>query len=173
MSPFCQDFASLTDLRDEFIKYCPLTFEYGGVNGTVEDYDKTGNQMGPEKTITDEELLERVGKFVYDMVGASGSQVIPVVDIPSAQGTVATNNESTDNGGNKTNCNILMNHFRALVAIESTNDLFARVSDASAYLSGVTSVQGALGTERKENFLFGIWTYPNPKLSLRIGRLGL
>ena len=33
-SPFCQDFTSLNDFRDEFIRYMPNTFKYDDVQGT-------------------------------------------------------------------------------------------------------------------------------------------
>ena len=86
-------------------------------------------------------------QIIWRMEGVSGSQVILVFDIACGQDTdmyinvnEATNVETNNNVVHKTNCNILMNHFKALVTIESTNDLFERVSDASVYLSGVTPV---------------------------------
>ena len=33
LSPFCRSFQSLADLRDEYIRYLPNTFEYGGIRG--------------------------------------------------------------------------------------------------------------------------------------------
>ena len=36
LSPFCRDFTSLGDLRDEFIRYMPSTFNYDDVHGTVD-----------------------------------------------------------------------------------------------------------------------------------------
>ena len=35
--PFCRDFESLTDLRDELIRYCPRTFCYHDVQGDGEE----------------------------------------------------------------------------------------------------------------------------------------
>ena len=51
-----------------------------------------------------------------------------------------------------------MNHFKALLLIYSPNELLAKVSDASAYLSGICTIQGALGSDRKAKSLFGRWT---------------
>ena len=36
-SPFCWEFTSLTDLRDEFILYLPSTFDFDNVRGTIRD----------------------------------------------------------------------------------------------------------------------------------------
>ena len=33
--PFCQHFSTLEKLRDEFIKFCPRTFKYGDIAGSV------------------------------------------------------------------------------------------------------------------------------------------
>ena len=38
-SPFCRDFSSLQDLRDEFIQYCPRTFGYADIHGLKNGVD--------------------------------------------------------------------------------------------------------------------------------------
>ena len=51
-----------------------------------------------------------------------------------------------------------MSHFKALLLIDSPNELLAKVSDASACLSGICTVQGALGFDRKVKSLLRRWT---------------
>ena len=48
-----------------------------------------------------------------------------------------------------TNCATLMNHFKALFMIEFSNDLIAKVLDADTCLNGVSTIQGAFGSEQK------------------------
>ena len=64
----------------------------------------------------------------------------------------------TTNNDKKINCSTLMSHFKALLLIDSLNELLAKVSDASACLSDMCTVQGALESGRKAKFLFGCWT---------------
>ena len=50
-----------------------------------------------------------------------------------------------------------MNHFKALLLIDSPNELLAKVSDASVCLSGIYNVQRALGSNRKAKSLLRCW----------------
>ena len=58
----------------------------------------------------------------------------------------------------KINCSTPMIHFKALLSINSPNELLAKVSDAIACLNGMCTIQGALGSDRKAISLFGRWT---------------
>ena len=51
-----------------------------------------------------------------------------------------------------------MSNFKALLLIDSSNELLAKVSDATACLSGMCTDQGALGSNMKAKSLFGYWT---------------
>ena len=51
-----------------------------------------------------------------------------------------------------------MSHFKVLLLIDSSDESLVKVSDASACLSGMCTVQGALGSDRKAKSLFGRWT---------------
>ena len=51
-----------------------------------------------------------------------------------------------------------MSNFKALLLIDSSNELLAKVSDATACLSGMCTDQGALGSNMKAKSRCGRWT---------------
>ena len=52
----------------------------------------------------------------------------------------------------------LLNNVRLLMKAKSTKAILENVSKASSCLSGVSTIQGAFGNERKANTLLGHWT---------------
>ena len=64
----------------------------------------------------------------------------------------------TTKNNTKINCSTLMSYFNALLLINSPNELLVKVSDASAYPSGIFTVQRALRSDRKAKSLFRRWT---------------
>ena len=155
MSPFCRKFTSLIDLRDEYIKFCPETFKYGKVVGAEEvisedlRYDKT-------KLINDV-VIKRIAQFASYMNDTSNIKVNETRTSKSEHEKKQIDVITTKNN-TKINCNTLMSHFKALLLIDSPNELLAKVSDASACLSGICTVQGALGFDRKVKSLLRRWT---------------
>ena len=67
ISPFCRDFTSLEDLRDEFIRYMLATFNYDHVQGTddeeVEEVDDDGNDNMPMEV----SVADRVVRFTREI----------------------------------------------------------------------------------------------------------
>ena len=155
MSPFCRKFTSLIDLRDEYTKFCPETFKYGQVVGAEKVISE---ELRDNKTILiNEVVIERIAQFANYMSKNSNSKVNDTRASESEekkkQKDIITTNSDT-----KINCSTLMSHFKELLQIISPNELLAKVSDASACLSGICTVQGALGSNRKAKSLFERWT---------------
>ena len=165
ISPFCQHFSTLEKLCDEFIKFCPRTFKYGDIAGSVVGSNTIEIKMDEEESLSNEELLCKIGKFANDMKDACSNEVIEIVDNEKSEDVQNDKDNNQSNGtknknklGSTMNCEVLMTHFKSIMVADSTHDLLTKVANASAYLSGVTPVQGALGTERKAKSLFGRWT---------------
>ena len=71
MSPFCRDFTSLKDLRDEFIRYCPRTFVYDDVEGTGDLGEKDKSDSSKESSVdnfTEDMMVERIELFSSAML---------------------------------------------------------------------------------------------------------
>ena len=166
ISPFCQHFSTLEKLCDEFIKFCPRTFKYGDIAGSVVGSNTIEIKMDKEESpLSNEELLCKIGKFANDMKDACSNEVIVIVDNEKREDVQNEKDNNQSNGtknknklGSTMNCEVLMTHFKSIMVADSTHDLLTKVANASAYLSGVNPVQGALGTERKAKSLFGRWT---------------
>ena len=62
---FTRIFASLIDLKNEQIKFYPITFKYGDVSDT-EDI-KVIEVIGTESNLNDEVVLERLSQFTRNM----------------------------------------------------------------------------------------------------------
>ena len=141
MSPYCRKVTPLIGLRDEYIKFCPETLKYGKV-------------VCAEEVLINKAVIERIAQIASYMSGTSNSKVDDTRTSESEHekkqiDVITTNNDT------KINCSTLMSHFKALLLIDSPNELLAKVSDASVCLSGMCTVQGALGSDRKAKSLFG------------------
>ena len=86
-----------------------------------------------------EVVIERIAQFASYMSNTSNSKVYDTrtseSEYEKKQIDVITTNNDT-----KINCSTLMSHFKALLLIYSPNELLAKVSDASACLSGMCTV---------------------------------
>ena len=60
VSPFCSNFSSLGDLRDEFIRYLPRTFNYDSVAGNGIEQPNEDDETGGTRPSIDELLEKRI-----------------------------------------------------------------------------------------------------------------
>ena len=65
LSPFCREFKSAEDLRDEFIKFCPVTFKYNDVAGV--EQGQIVEQSNMESKMSNQVILQKIGQFANDM----------------------------------------------------------------------------------------------------------
>ena len=137
ISPFCRDFVSLEDLRDEFIGYLPSTFHYDDVHGERSDVAAEDDE-GEESQTSDAEktLADRVARFAADFAAlSSGANNNSAADVNDVQVTDGTTGEATPATSNRPNNNSeLMNVFRSIVAVPSADDLLPNVSIAATYI---------------------------------------
>ena len=176
-SPFCRDFSSLIDLRDEFIRYCPLTFKYAGVRGTgsvwvpaaKNDKNETGEESekneGPDQS-ADASMLDRLERFTSDF-----NRIAEEADADDDVDEVMVVNSDTVNEGGiedepaevaaakpraDIDNNELMTQFQSLVQVENVDDLLAKVVVASSSIEG-KSVSGSVSFARKAKSLVQRW----------------
>lgn len=161
LSPFCREFKSAEDLRDEFIKFCPVTFKYNDVAGV--EQGQIVEQSNMESKMSNQVILQKIGQFANDMEGTCSGE-----DSDMSRKICAKNNNTGNDGNEGINdstsidttghmYNDLMSQFKALLMVKSPTDLLPNVLNVSACLSGGGTVQGALGPERKAKSLFGRW----------------
>jgi len=171
MSPFCREFSTLEDLRDEFIRYCPHTFAYNDVHGTPSDDCDDDGASDPHADEdngqpTEEMMLERIKRFSSvmlesreghergdDGVGAEGGgnlEEAATEDVPVIHST------SPVALGEKDHAELLA-HFRSILAVPSADDLLDKVHLAISCLEGESSTGGAVSFARKAKSLVQRW----------------
>ena len=171
MSPFCREFSTLEDLRDEFIRYCPHTFAYNDVHGTPSDDCDDDGASDPHADEdngqpTEEMMLERIKRFSSvmlesreghergdDGVGAGGGgnlEEAATEDVPVIHST------SPVALGEKDHAELLA-HFRSILAVPSADDLLDKVHLAISCLEGESSTGGAVSFARKAKSLVQRW----------------
>ena len=176
-SPFCRDFSSLIDLRDEFIKFCPQTFEYDGVKGTGSvwasaaksgDNDtgaESGNTEGPNRS-NDAIMLDRLEHFTseFNRIAKEADadddvDEVIVVDSDTVNEGVRED-EPVEVAASKPSAaidnNELMTHFQSLVQVDNADDLLAKVLVASSSIEG-KSAAGSVSFLRKAKSLVQRW----------------
>ena len=144
-SPFCRSFSSPADLRNEFMRYLPRTFQYKDVMGdgveepTVEPEDTNT----PSKDI----MVDRIRRFASEMNKAEeednegDDDNEDVVSASSADDTSAA--DATDNSQE------LMNLFQGIIDTSSVDDILGKVLAASACLEQKNNIRGASNIIRK------------------------
>ena len=72
-SPFCREFTSLNDLRDEFILYLPSTFDFDNVRGTSNDEGAPDDNDGGDDELHSpaDVMQERVVQFQQAIIAIS------------------------------------------------------------------------------------------------------
>ena len=135
--PFCREFTSLTDLRDEFILYLPSTLDFDNVRGTRHDegapYDNDG---GDDESQSPADIMqERVVQFQQAIVaipeedGAvaeeEGDDNVVVVD--EAEGAASNSTLMSDEVSTTDEYAQLMIGFQAIVSVTSGEDILSKV----------------------------------------------
>ena len=162
ISPFCRDFTSLEDLRDEFIRYMPATFNYDHVQGTDDEEVGEVDDIGNDDMPMEVSVVDRVVRFTREITELAeqtgGSSVGSDKEGCTSEGTDIAIDEEGDGAtspilttvpfiqsGPESNAE-LMGHFRALLSISSADELSPKVVLAMACLEGESRIVGAVST---------------------------
>jgi len=172
MSPFCRGFASLKDLRDEFIRYCPRTFVYDDVEGTGDLGEKDKSDSSKESSVdnfTEDMMVERVKLFsramletpsdVDDDEGGGVSVVEQEVLGEDEVDPIATEDDlpSPPVAMGQSDHAELMSHFRSILSVSSPDDLSSNVLLAMSCIEGGKAGAGAVSFARKAKSLVQRW----------------
>ena len=151
-SPFCRNFSSPGDLRDEFIRYLPRTSQYNDVmgNGIKEA------TVEPDDTANAPSMVDRIRRFASEMAadGEDEEEDDDNDDVVSASGTSDT---PADNVTATDNSQGLMTLFKAIIDTSSVDDILDKVLAASACLERKDNIQGAANFIRKGKSLVQRW----------------
>ena len=165
-SPFCRSFVSLKDLRDEFIHYLPRTFDFDNVRGTNDggDIDNDNNDGEDYPSASPADLMrQRVVQFQREFLSASkdGASVAESDDnddlVAEVEGTEPTDSDSYELPETTGEYALLMSDFRAILSVDSADDILSKVLPAAARLEGKDLVAGAVSSMRKAKSLVQRW----------------
>ena len=164
LSPFCREFVSLVDLRDELIKYLPASFTYnaavGGSNvedaDDDEDDDEDDDKSQPSSL--EESVANRVARFTreFDALesnNGNGNSMDEEVESTAA----AAGDGERPALATKANHTALMTSFRKILAVESAEDLLEEVFVGASLIEGADRVDGAVSDARKVKSLVQRW----------------
>ena len=163
MSPFSREFTGPQDLRDEFIRYMPRTFEFDNIQGIVSG-DEEESEL-PEEECTDQPteavLLERVKRFSVAMLekpseeGAEEEdEVIVVEQVQDPAGPSTQSLPATFQQNNNTE---LMTNFRNILSVSSAEELGAKVLLGIASIEGRDATVGTVSFARRAKSLVERW----------------
>ena len=151
-------------MLQQYIQYQPSTFSYGNSYGTQasdDDDDEDGDDDGEAQPHMSEELLlKKIDQFAKDMLASDSGNDEKDEDTDHDGDTNETCDSETPEAVVEPTISPtdLLNNVRLLMKAKSTKAILENVSKASSCLSGVSTIQGALGDERKANTLLGRWT---------------
>lgn len=168
LTPFCRDFKSPTDLRDEFIRFLPSTFSYDEFAGAATAEEDKSDEDSVESGVDDDavreaSVVERIGLFAREM-SEEDSSVDEVVVVSDNAANVSAPNAAPACPPTQSlsvrpvESDQLMSHFRSILEVKSVDDLFGKVLVASSYLDGASAnVEGSISSGRKAKSLVARW----------------
>lgn len=170
-SPFCRKFSSLTDLRDELIQYLPRTFKYGAASGgsnndgsdndavlSDEASDGMESDGGAVAPGSKEAMLDRIRRFASEMAEDTEKEDAPDEDDEEEEVPSSTSTSNTSASGSSVdNSQEMMTHFRALVGVDSIDNIFEKVLAASACLERKDNIRVAASQVRQAKSLVQRW----------------
>lgn len=162
VSPFCRSFSSLADLRDEFVRYLPRTFNYDNVGGDgIEqpNEDETGGTAG---TPIEELVAARIERFAREMSEKDDDEVVEIVTVDDDQPSAVSDEYTATVAGTPVEVAELtypdlMRHFQAILTVSSPDNLLDKVLVASSCLEGKGHIRGSISFAKKAKSLVQRW----------------
>ena len=168
--PFLRMFHSREELKEEFIKFLPRTFTYGGICGSyetqqtssVEELDNLANLL------TARSSFEKLDNLTKDLAKPQEAEHEDNIEQYFESYEETEKNEyRTDE---KNQVHFVMESFENILTTKDVNNLCKASLDAISTIERVKNVSGSMIMERKEKSLFARWRAKPENRFMKISR---